>query len=89
MDKQRLADDILLHASAFAASSLIRRDPPMVIGTTMSQILEEAFQPLSLDRTWRYEDKTAYSAHRSPILLPYSTKLGVQYLADSSSERRQ
>jgi hypothetical protein len=63
MDEERLADDVLFHASSLTASCAVERDPSLIIWATMGQILKEVLQPLSLDRTWRHESKTAYSAH--------------------------
>jgi hypothetical protein len=67
MDEERLGNDLLFHASTLTASSAVERDPPLVIRATMSQILKEAFQPLSLDRAGRRESKTTYSTHCSSI----------------------
>src|SRR5687767_2637942 len=63
MDEERLGNDLLFHASTLTASSAVERDPPLVIRATMSQILKEAFQPLSLDRAGRKKNKTANAAH--------------------------
>src|SRR5688572_15249701 len=50
MDEERFADNVLFYTSAFATSSLLKRDPSLIIWAAMSQIFEEAFQPLTLDR---------------------------------------
>src|SRR5687768_4465767 len=60
MDEERLADNVLFYASAFAAPSLLKRDPSLIIWAAMSQIFEEAVQPLSLDRAGRKQSKTGY-----------------------------
>jgi hypothetical protein len=63
MNKERLADNVLFYASAFAGPSLVKRDPSLIIWAAMSQILKEAVQPFRLDRAGRKESKTGYSTH--------------------------
>src|SRR4029079_3065359 len=67
MDEEQLADNIFLTPAALTVCSAIGGNPPLVIRAAMSQILEEAFQPLCLHRTWTCKDETAYSAHCLPI----------------------